>query len=111
MTNGFEDEKIEVNKFKKLIKEMYEGFPNYVYYGMVEDVIKNEAILKNLIKHDFLIEGECIDGEGKTRKAYSLGVNALPIVSSWKIETFTIWLIILTAVLAILTYNLLIGVS
>jgi len=77
-------EKIEVEKFKELILDMYRGFPNYRFYGMVEAVIKTEEDRNHLIKHGFLIKE-------KTDKVnqYGLWPNSLPLVSAWKTEQLT----------------------
>src|SRR3989344_6513487 len=37
--NGFVGGGIEVDKFKKLIKDMHRGFPNWTYQEMVEKVV------------------------------------------------------------------------
>ena len=95
---------IEVNKFKELIKEMLRGYPNYVYYGLVEKVI-NKSVIKDLLKNKFLTKGKTIL-EGKEVPGYSLGVNALPIVSAWETEELTRkikWLTIIVIAIAIIS--------
>ena len=99
---GMQAEKIEVEKFRRLILEMYDGFPNYRYFGMVEDVIKSEKDRKRLIKHGFLIKEKTNKGEH-----YSLGPNALSLVSSWKTEELTKNVRKLTWLLVVLTASLL----
>src|SRR3989338_4886322 len=76
--------KIEVEKFKELILDMYRGFPNYRFYGMVEAVIKTEEDRNRLIKHGFLIKEKTGKGD-----QYGLGPNSLPLVSAWKTEQLT----------------------
>lgn len=90
-------EKIEVNKFRKLILDMYRGFPNYRYFGMVESVIKTEEDRNQLIKHGFLVKEKT-----DKRDQYSLGPNALLLVNSWKIENLTNKIVILTITMIIL---------
>ncbi len=89
-------EKIEVNKFRKLILDMYRGFPNYRYFGMVEPVIKKEDI-NQLIKHGFLVKEKTDKGD-----QYSLGPNALLIVNSWKMEDLTNKIFFLTITMIVL---------
>lgn len=101
-------EKLEVSKFKKLIKEMYKGFPNYYYFGMVEQNIPNEEIREEVIDQKILVKlkGKHNDKQDK----YILGMNGLNLVNSWKNEelanrmkNLTWVLVFLTAVLTILT--------
>ncbi len=105
-------EKIEVEKFKSLIREMFLGYPSWGYMGMIEKIInrkelhvleylKEDGIIKELPKK-FQTEGQPI--------MYRLGANALPLVSAWKTEeltksihSLTVWLIILTVILIFLT--------
>ena len=100
-------EKIEVEKFRELILDMYRGFPNWRYLGIVEKVIKTEKDRKQLIKHGFLIKEKTDKGE-----QFSLGPNALLLVNSWKTEALTkriYWLtiimILLIAMQILLYYN------
>ena len=79
-------DKIEVEKFKKLVKEMFRGYPNYFYFGMVEPVIGKDRII-DLVRNKFLVKTKTVQN-GKKVDAYYLGVNALPIVSAWKTEEF-----------------------
>ncbi len=89
-------EKIEVNKFRKLILDMYRGFPNYRYFNMVEQVIEEED-RNRLIKHGFLVKEKI--GE---RDLYSLGPNALLLVNSWKMEDLTNKIVLLTIIMIVL---------
>jgi len=93
---------IEVRKFKKLILDMYRGFPNWRYHGMVEKIIKTEEDRKQLIDQGYLIREPNLG-----KYTYGLGANALLLVNAWKMEqgskltaeltkgiyTFTIFLI------------------
>jgi hypothetical protein len=79
---------IEVEKFKKLIKEMYRGFPNWQFRKMVEEVIVTEDMRKSLLDSKFLLK-ETHVAEGKEYDVYTLGVNALPLVSAWETEELT----------------------
>lgn len=92
---------IEVKKFKKLVTEMFRGYPNYFYFGMVEADINKEKI-DDLVKNGFLVKGEII-GRRKKTDAYSLGINALPIVSAWETEELTRKIKFLTIVIIVLT--------
>ncbi len=93
-------EKIEVNKFKKLILDMYRGFPSYRYFNnMVEQVIKTEEDRNRLIKHGFLVK----EKTGKRDQyKYSLGPNALLLVNSWKMEKLTNRILSLTTAMIVL---------
>src|SRR3989344_5604949 len=97
--------KVEIKKFKRLVKEMYSGFPNYILFEKVEDIIKTENMRHHLMKEGFLTM-ESHYKESKEIIGYSLGINALPLVSAWetekltnKIRWFTVSIIILTIVL------------
>lgn len=79
---------IEVNKFKKLIKDMYRGFPNWQYRKMVEDVVITEEIRKSLLDSRFLLKEKHVK-DGKKYDVYMLGTNALNLVSSWETEELT----------------------
>jgi len=95
-------ELIEIDKFKELILDMYRGFPNWRYFGMVEAVIKSEEDRTRLIKSGFLVR------EKSTKVfQYSLGPNSLSLVSAWKTEELTMQIWALTFMLvgiALLTY-------
>lgn len=79
-------DEIEVEKFKKLIKDMYRGFPNFVYKGMVEKVIIMDNVRDKLEEANFLIKEKHADGKGNSWDEYMLGPNALMLVSTWKSE-------------------------
>jgi hypothetical protein len=81
-------EKIEVDKFKKLIKDMFRGFPNWQYKGMVEQVIVTENMRNELIKSGYLIKEEHRK-DNQDFNIYMLGPNALPLVSAWETEELT----------------------
>ena len=98
-------EKVDVEKFKKLIKEMYKGFPNFEYRGMVEKIITTEKVREELEKAKFLIKEEFADREGNLYNMYMLGPSALPLISAWKtedltkkIKTLTIWILVITGI-------------
>ena len=109
---------IEVIKFKRLILEMFLGYPNYVYFKMVDEVVSNQKSLQDLVDSKILIKGEHRDSEGNTNKGYSLGINALSLISAWeseryakettiltkRIEGLTICVLLLTLVMAVLTF-------
>lgn len=97
-------EKIEVQKFRKLILDMHRGYPNWRYRGMVEQVIKTEKDRKRLVKSGVLIEENIADG-----KQYSLGQTGLLLVSSWKneetsnaVKKLTLMLVILTVLIIVI---------
>lgn len=91
-------QKIEVEGFKKLLLDMYKGFPNWFYREMVESVVKTEEMREELIKQGVLFRTK-MDG----KFFYSLGPNGLGLVSSWKNEELTSKMIKLTFVIAVLT--------
>ena len=100
------DEKIEIEKFKDLVKEMHKGFPRYVFHGVVEEVIDSQNVINNLVESKFFRRGKFKTKEGKILDGYSLDVGALPLVSAWKLETLTGWLIALTVFLVLLTISI-----
>ncbi len=103
---------IEVEKFKRLILEMYQGFPNWFYSKMVEDVITISKVRQELVDAKFLIKEQNVIG-GKVKRMYMLGPTALPLVSAWESENYakqtknlTQWLTILTLILIVFTGTL-----
>jgi hypothetical protein len=82
-------EPLEVNKFKDLIKQMYNGFPNFIFFKMVEDVVKTQDIRRHLLKNKFFIKGPYRDADGNIREGYSLGINALPYANALETEELT----------------------
>ena len=69
--------KIEPDKFKELILDMYRGFPNWRYFGMVEKVVVTEEDRNQLEKRGFLIKEKTSEGN-----RYALGSNSLVLVSA-----------------------------
>lgn len=110
------NEQVEVEKFKKLILDMYRGFPRWLYSKQVEDIIPTENMRKTLEKHGFLVIEPHGDEKG-TNYQYMLGPNALVLVSTWETEElaksnveltksmkkWTIALVVITIILAIAT--------
>jgi hypothetical protein len=92
-------EKVEVDKFKKLILDMYRGFPNFQYSGMVEQVVITQNVRDKLIEGDFLLK-EKHAREGINYDVYMLGPNALALVSAWNTENLTRQIRILTIIVA-----------
>ena len=95
-------EMTDINAFKKLIKSMYEGFPNWQYKQMVEQVIVTEEMRKKLIDTHFLVkEQHSVDGQ--KQDVYMLGPNSLALVSAWETEELTKSIKILTLVVVVLS--------
>jgi len=88
-------EEIEVEKFRALFIDMFRGYPNYRYFGMVEQVIKSQSDIKRLIDGRFLVKEQTSNGV-----YYGLGPNSLPLVSVWKTEDLTKQILILTLFVA-----------
>lgn len=91
--------KVEVNRFKKLILDMYRGFPNFQYSGMVEQVVVMQNVRDKLIESGFLLR-EKHAREGIAYDVYMLGPNALALVSAWNTEDLTRQIRILTIIAA-----------
>lgn len=79
---------IEVKKFKKLIKEMYEGFPNIQFRKKVEDVVVTDEMRKQLIDAKYLVREPYVMN-GQESYFYMIGPNALALVSAWETEELT----------------------
>ncbi len=92
-------EKVEVNKFKKLILDMYRGFPNFQYSGMVEQVVITQNVRDKLADGGFLIKENNASDYGES-EIYMLGPNALALVSAWNTEDLTRQIRILTIIAA-----------
>ena len=102
--------KVEIKKFKKLIKKMYNGFPTFIFHGEVEEVIKTDETIQHLIDNKILVERNFF-GNREYKICYSLGVGALPLISAWETEELTnqikwltVSIIIMTIVLIILEF-------
>ena len=78
--------KVEVDKFKNLIMDMYRGYPNWEYHGLVEKVVIMEEARNELIKSGVLIKAIPTISNGKEVDHWMIGPNALSLVSSWKTE-------------------------
>lgn len=95
-------EREEDDTVKKILLSMYKNFSgNFISSKYIEEQIENPFVIQSLIKNHYL-EPMGTD--------YSLGANALPLISAWKTEelskevrTMTRWLMILTAILLIIT--------
>jgi hypothetical protein len=96
---------IEVNKFKKLILEMFDGFPNLIVVGKVEQVVKNDDMIVKLLDAGYLVRDTTIEN-GVKQVGYFLGPGALPLVSSWKSEELTDKVKKMTYTLLLLTFIL-----
>lgn len=88
MAQNNKKDKIEVEKFKKLIRDMYRGFPNWQYRKMVEDVIITDEMRKSLLDSKFLLKEKHVQ-KGQEYDVYMLGPNALNLVSAWETEDLT----------------------
>lgn len=82
------NDKIEVEKFKRLIRDMYRGFPNWQYRKMVEEVVVTEEMRKSLLDSKFLLKEKHVQN-GQEYDIYMLGPNALNLVSAWETEDLT----------------------
>jgi len=91
--------RIEANGFKKLILDMYRGFPNFQYSGMVEQVVVMQNVRDKLVDGGFLIKENNASDYGES-EIYMLGPNALALVSAWNTEDLTRQIRILTIIAA-----------
>lgn len=97
-----------IKKFKKVILEMYNGFPNVTHYGKVEKAVISSEMRDKLVEKGYLIKEIDRDMENKPHTGYALGPNALPLVCAWKNEELTKRIKYLTIVIAFLTIVLVI---
>ncbi len=88
MKQSNKNNKVEVERFKKLIREMYRGFPNWQYRKMVEDVIITDEMRKSLLDSKFLLKEKHVQN-GQEYDIYMLGPSALNLVSAWETEDLT----------------------
>jgi hypothetical protein len=88
---------------KKLFMDLYREFPNgRLSEEIVHKIFITEEDRNFLVKHGFLLREETISN-GKIKKYYNLGPNALQLISSWKIEKLTICTVVLTVTILIAT--------
>lgn len=78
-------EEIDAEKFKTLILEMYDGFPNLIVVGKVEQVVRSDNIMRKLLDSGYLVRDTTLEN-GVKSVGYFLGPAALPLVSAWKTE-------------------------
>ncbi|MBN2880763.1 hypothetical protein JXM83_01805 [Candidatus Woesearchaeota archaeon] len=73
-------------KFKKLLLYLYKNYPNS---ALVEGVVKKVIVRSHYL--DLLVEQHIFDREKVDDNYwYSLGPNALPLISSWQNENVAI---------------------
>lgn len=84
--------------FKGLIQEMANGFPSWRFSGMVEQVIKTKAELKDLLNRGVLLEEKHEKG-----KRYGLGTTGVMLANSFNVGDLTKKVVSLTKVIVILT--------
>lgn len=87
---------MDIEAFKELIMLLYQDFPNGRRKKAVEAVVKTQETRKQLVDHGILSK-EMFDGE-----SYSLGPNGINLVNSWKVESLTKKIYLLTIILLIL---------
>lgn len=93
---------VEVDNFRKLIKDMYDGFPNGQVRTIVERVVITEAMRNHLVDTKFLLkESHVVDGREEVW--YMLGPNSLALLSSWETEELTKSIKKLTWVVVVMT--------
>lgn len=100
---------IDVERFKNMIFEMYKGFPNMYYSeSEIKNVIVGWDVRKTLIKEGYFIEDTYWDTQKKKHVCYTLGPNALVLVSSWINEKIARQIKYLNLILISLTFALII---
>jgi len=84
---------ISIKNFRSVLVDMYNGYPNYVYYGIMEKEVGDSAI-------DILERDGIINKVGKqmvtNKNAYRLGIEGIKLVEHWNITRLTNWIITLT---------------
>ncbi|MBS3080904.1 hypothetical protein J4221_05510 [Candidatus Pacearchaeota archaeon] len=98
--------KLSIKEFKKMIKDMYRGYPNYKYMGFIEEVFGSKIL--DILEADGIIVrvGEIESTEIERKKehegikigssAYRLGARGIELVSQWNVEKLTRWITALT---------------
>lgn len=99
----------ECEGFKKVILEMYNGFPNVTHFDKVEKAVISSEMRDKLVEKDYLIKETYIDMQNKSHTGYMLGTNALPLVCAWKNEELTKQIKYLTIAITFLTIVLVIS--
>lgn len=102
-------EKTTVEKFKKVMTEMYRGYPEYIYYGLFHDEFGAERasrIITLLQDDDLIIPGENKDGFPSyklTKKGVDFAIAMINLNFSEKIHIFNKRLYNYTTAIVILT--------
>ena len=92
----------DVEKFKKLIKDMHRGFPVWEYFDIHKKIPK--PIFDELLEQKFFIELEPSISSEVERRHFILGVKALPLVSTWESNSLNKTIKRLTIILIILGF-------
>ncbi len=86
----------EDDNVKKILLSMYANFSgNFISSDYIKSEIENPFVIQSLVENHYL--------EPMGEKDYSLGANALPLISAWKTEELTKKITALTILVVILT--------
>lgn len=95
--------KLTINKFKKVTRKLYRGYPLYEFYGLYEEELGKEKFNKIL---PYLIEDKILritrQHPNTNQPKYMLSYQGLNLVEQWNVSKLTIWIIILTVGLFVL---------
>lgn len=94
--------KIDNDKFKNLIRDLYNVYPNGAIAKDIEDVIKTEKVRNSLIDAGILLK-DSVNNQGKNKDWYMLGPKGLSLISIWETEKLTQKMNCLTTIIVILT--------
>lgn len=96
----FKKENLEIERFKKGIREMHRGYPNYLFTKqfIFEKISSSRHIVRKLMDHGIIDNNE---------QNFMLGPTGISLVSSWNAEDSAKQTKILTRVICALTFGLL----
>lgn len=107
-------EKSTVNRFKRVMIEMYRGYPDYVFYGVLEDEFGKDRASRmiNLLKDDGLIifglNEKGFPSYKLTKKGVDFAIAMANLDFSQKTHYFTEILIWFTRILVVATIGMLV---
>jgi len=103
--------KLAIEKVRKVILEMFRGYPHYVYWGLFEKAFRDkaeaEAVIR-LLRNDGIIEVSNIDSKERayrlTSKGIDFAVSMTQLEYSKRMGQLTVSIIILSIITLVLSF-------
>ncbi len=92
-----------VYKLRKFLRKLYEGYPDHFFFGYQN--IHNLQAGMNTLENDSIVEHVATNPQGV--RGYRIKVEGLKLVETWNTERLTLWGIILSLIILLLTIDVL----